>query len=78
MDSFAHVMVPLSDEVVMMIGPNGDNNGDTHIFNADYANWTIGPRMKSYKSAAQAGRVTYPNGTQVVIVAGTGVMMKKS
>ena len=64
-----HNLVSYSSNEVMMLGGEIDIT-DTYIFNINDETWSDGPSVQTARDTAQAGVITFANGTKAVMVAG--------
>ena len=65
-ERFSHNMVSVADDRVMMLGGQSTYT-DTYFYDDTDQAWTDGPRLSSARFNSQAGLVTFPNGTKMVI-----------
>ena len=66
-----HNLVRLnSSHIFVVVNKNTGSLNKTYFYNQDLKTWTDGPQLLTARDKAQAGLVTYPNGTQAIVVAG--------
>ena len=64
-----HDIVVMDIDRIMLLGSETPTR-DTYIFNKTSEEWTAGPQTSREHDDAFAGKVTYPNGTSAIIIAG--------
>ena len=66
---YDHNLVPINDTHQVLLG-GGSTASDVYLFDWNSEEWTDLPSLNIERRYSQAGLVTYPNGTQAIVIAG--------